>query len=132
MESTTKNIDEIYTEIGQLLINLLPDDFQEAWISVEMIDDVWGAEIFYKKTENTYGYINDDLDAIEDKFRLLRNLFKDKNNETWSTATFSLTNTYNMNLELGYDDISDFGLSPDRRKAWIKKYLGETATIDWH
>ncbi|MCU1725575.1 antitoxin YezG family protein [Pseudomonas sp. 7P_10.2_Bac1] len=131
MKSTTKNIDEIYPEIGQLLINLLPDDFQEAWISVEMIDDVWGAEIFYKKSENTYGYINDELHVIEDKFRLLRDLLKDKNNETWSTATFNLTNTYSMNLELGYDDISDFGLSPERREAWIKKHLGEAAKIDW-
>lgn len=131
MKSTTKDIDGIYHEIGQLLINLLPDDFQEAWISVEMIDDVWGAEIFYKKSENTYGYINDELDVIEDKFRLLRNLLKDKNNETWSTATFNLTNTYSMNLELGYDDISDFGLSPERRETWIKKHLGETAKIDW-
>ena len=131
MKPTTEDIDDIYPEIGQLLLDLLPDDFQEAWISVEMVDDVWGAEIFYKKPESSYGYINDELDEIEDKFRRLRNLFKDENNETWSTATFHLTKNHEMNLELGYEDVSDFGLSPERREIWIEKYLGEAAKIDW-
>ena len=131
MKSTIKNTDELYSNIGQFLINLLPETFEEAWISVEMIDDVWGAEIFYKKSDRAYGYINDNLDSIEDQFRLLRQLFKNDNNEAWTTATFHLTKSYKMNLEFGYEDVSDFGLSPKRRETWIKKHLGESAKIDW-
>lgn len=41
-----------------------------------------GAEIFYKKPENSYGYINDEFDETEEKFRRLRNLLKDENSET--------------------------------------------------
>ena len=132
MEHAIPALDEIYTEIGQELINFIPDDFKESWIRIEMIQDVWSISIFYKKPKGTYGYINEDFDSLEDKIRSLYSLYKDETSKPWSSATFHLTNTFEMDLNLGYEDISDFGKSSERREMWIKHYLGEDAQIDWY
>lgn len=132
MKHEITDLDEIYTEIGQELINLIPDDFKESWIRTEISEDAWSISIFYKKPIGTYGYINDDIDSLEEKIKLLHSFYKDKTSEPWSSATFHLINTFKMSLNLGYEDISDFGKSSERRETWIKNHLGEDAKIDWY
>lgn len=75
--------------------------------------------------------MNVGLEQVEGKFRELRELFKSTGREAWTGATFILSEHGEFSLETTYDDISDFGQASERRKAWIKKYLGENPTIDW-
>ena len=121
----------LYPEIGQLLFDALPKECEYSWISVEMTDDVWGAEIFFKKMGGRFGYINENLKSIEDKFRQLRETYRKSGQEPWTTATFQLSSAGRMSLDLGYEDISDFGRAPERRVIWMEKYLGKNAQVDW-
>ena len=123
--------DFLYSEIGQLLVDLLPPVFECAWIRVEMLDDVWSLGIFFKKEDNRFSYINENLKSIEDKFRQLRETYRKSGQEPWKTATFQLSSAGRMSLDLGYEDISDFGRAPERRVIWMEKYLGKNAQVDW-
>ncbi|WP_164897304.1 immunity protein YezG family protein [Pseudomonas alkylphenolica] len=122
--------EEVYTEIGQSLLDAVPDDFEEAWVRTEMIEDVWSIGVFYKKPQGTYGYIGGVNEELEESLRVLWQIYKKDTNAAWTTATFHLTKSFEMSLDLGYEDISDFGLNVERREAWILKYLGESAEID--
>ncbi|MBJ2217613.1 MULTISPECIES: immunity protein YezG family protein [Pseudomonas] len=124
--------EQVYTLIGQFLIDTVPDDFIEAWIRTEMIEDVWSISIFYKKPQGSYGYINENIEELEEHFQTLRRIYKKDTNSPWTTATFHLSKDLKMSLDLGYEDISDFGLSSERRETWIKHNLGETPQIDWY
>lgn len=126
-----EKIEAIYPIIAQLIADLLPPDFQESFFSIEMIDDVWGEELFYRRDNGRYGYINEGLNSITDKFRELRDLFKTTVGEPFSMSTFRLTSAGKFSIDFGYEDVSDFGLAPARREIWIKKYLGENPQIDW-
>lgn len=123
--------EEHYQAIGNGVSTMGPDGFQEALIRVEMIDDVSSIGVFYKMPDGTYKYRNQGLEAILDVFQTLRNAFKQLQGESWSTATFRLNAQGKMALEIGYEDVSDFGRSSERRQAWIRKYLGDNAAIDW-
>ncbi|MFL9887738.1 DUF600 family protein [Paraburkholderia agricolaris] len=123
--------DDLYPEIGQLTFDAIPGEFDVARVRVEMIDDVSSCSIFYHKPDGHFQYLSDGLGEVEGKFRELRNLFKSAGREAWTGATFILSEDGEFSIELTYDDISDFGQASDRRKAWIKKHLGEEPQIDW-
>ncbi|MDR3159678.1 MAG: antitoxin YezG family protein [Zoogloeaceae bacterium] len=124
-----------YTAIGQLLVDLLPKDFQKAFAGIEreQVDDTWSADVFYLKKNGRYG-LYEDVDGINklfNEFVNLENAYKDAGLASWTTATFCLTATGKMTLDLGYDDVSDFDTAPERRNEWIKKYIGDILLIDW-
>ncbi|RQR79227.1 DUF600 family protein [Burkholderia sp. Bp9012] len=123
--------DDLYPKMGQMIFDIIPGDFSIARTRVEMINDVSSCAIFYQKPDGRFQYLNDGLDALEAKFRELRNLFKSAGREAWTGATFNLSEDGEFSIELSYDDISGFGQASDRRKAWIKRNLGEDAKIDW-
>ena len=125
------NISDLYNDIGQIVLDICPANFLGAWARIEMLDDVWSSSIFYKKDNNRYGYINENLDNLNSKFRELRNAYKAMPGGPWTTATFWLSPDGKMKLDLGYDDISDFGKASTRRNVWISKYLDSALHIDW-
>jgi hypothetical protein len=123
--------EDLYPAIGQALVAALPQDFATAWIRVEMLDDVWSVGVFFRPPEGALRFVSDDLDTIEDLFVTLRQRYRDGSQATWSTATFTLQADGRMKLDLGYEDVSDFGQAAVRRTAWMEKYLGGDAVIDW-
>ena len=121
-----------YSVIGQALVDALPDDFQAAWARMEVpADNVWSLGVFYLKPNNRYGYMGYETDQIFDALIALWKAYKQAGLEAWTTATFYLTNTGKMTLDLGYDDVSDFDFDVQRREEWIKKYLGDASLVDW-
>ncbi len=120
-----------YPIIGQMMADLLPDDFEEAFVSFEGIDDVWSTELFYRREGGHIGYLNDGLEGIEGNLRSMRTLLKEAGQEPFSTATFTLHSSGKFSIDLGYEDVSDLGQGAKRREDWIKKYLGADAQIDW-
>lgn len=127
----SEQIGDSYPKIAQLVVDLSPDNFEEIFFRVEMIDDVWSAGMFYRRNNGGYGYINEGLNSITDKFRELRDLFKDTVGEPFSTSTFRLTSAGKFSIDFGYEDVSDFGMASARREIWIRKYLGDNPQIDW-
>ncbi|MDR1876313.1 MAG: antitoxin YezG family protein [Flavobacteriaceae bacterium] len=131
MNAAIPDFGKHYTAIGQSLVDILPEDFQEAWAKVEMEDNVWGLEVFYLKKNGRYGYLNDGLNKLLKEFVNLENAYQKSELGFWTTATFYLTAAGKMTLDLGYEDVSDYDSIPTRRDAWIKKYLGDASLIDW-
>lgn len=123
------NEEAFYTAIGQSLVDILPEDFKKAWAKVEMTDDVWSVGVYYLKENGRYSYIVRGLENLSDSFRRLRNAFKDAGQDPWTMATFSLTNTGEMTLDLGYKE-PEFGYAPEQTEAWVQKYLGDASQID--
>lgn len=124
-------IEACYPKIAQSLVDLLPDNFEDAFIRVEMIDDVWSVGIFYRKDNGRYGYLNQNIETLADNFQKLRTYFKVAGEEPFTTSTFRLSNSGKFSIDFGYEDVSDFGMAAERRKTWIKKYLGDNPQIDW-
>lgn len=87
--------------------------------------------MFYLRNNGRYGYINEGLNSITDKFREFRDLFKGTVGEPFSTSTFRLTSAGKFSIDFGYEDVSDFGMAPARRQIWIKKYLANNPQINW-
>jgi hypothetical protein len=126
-----KNIESLYPEIGEMLLDLIPENFQQAWIRVEMIEDVWSSGIFFTEPNGRVRYLNKNLEEMNRRFRQLRSLFVVAGNPPFTTATYHLRPNGKFTIDYGYDDVSDFSLAPQRRENWIKKYIGENTKIDW-
>lgn len=127
----TPEVEATFPKIGQALVDRLPEDFRVAWIRVEMTDDASSVGIFYTLPDGKIYYNNHDVSAIDDFFFEMREAFKNGGLSPWSAATFRLTGEGKMEVDFGYDDVSDFGLGPERRKEWIKHHLGDGAVIVW-
>lgn len=121
-----EQIEAYYPIIGQAFYDVLPD-FLEAWLTIEITDDFWGAEAFYTDGTATVKYLSDGLEKAEQLFRDMRKAFKETGNDPFTQATFFLDENGKFSIDFGYDDVSNFELNDERRDAWIKKYLGENA-----
>lgn len=72
-----ERIEAYYPTIGQAFYDVLPD-FSEAWLTIEITDDVWGAEAFYKDgTDDIVKYLSEGLEEAERLFRDMRKTFKE-------------------------------------------------------
>jgi len=126
-----ERIEAYYPTIGQAFYDVLPD-FSDAWLTIEITEDVWGAEAFYKDGTDTVKYLSEGLEEAERLFKDMRKTFKETGNDPFTQATFFLKENGKFSIDFGYEDVSDFGLTDERRDAWIKKYLGENAKIEWN
>jgi len=126
-----EKIESLYPKIGQLFFEQLPDDFDEAWLKTEMIDDVWSTEAFFLDTKGKTRYKDSDLDDLEILLSDMRNTFKEEGVPPFSNATFWLTPDGRFSIDFGYEDVSDFGLAGKRRGEWMKKYLKPDSDIVW-
>ena len=126
-----KEIESFYPKIGQGFNDILPS-FEEAWLRVEMIDDVSSSGCFYRtQNESVIFYKNNGLEEIESEFRKMREEFITSEKQPFTQATFWLSENGKFSIEFGYEDVSDFGMSGERREAWIKTHLGENVKINW-
>ncbi len=126
-----EKIEVFYPLLGQAFYDVLPD-FSEAWLTFESIEDVWGAASFYKTDDNIIRYKNEGLEEAEKLLRGIRQAFIDSGMEPFSQATFHLKQSGQFAIDFGYEDVSDFGLSSDRRTVWIEKTFGQSAKIQWY
>ncbi|MDR2220740.1 MAG: antitoxin YezG family protein [Methylobacillus sp.] len=130
-ETIIPEAENFYPKIGQLIYDAILDDFDTAWMRVEMMDDTWAYGMFYLKPNGRFQYLNTGLNKVTEKFRELRNCFKSAGCEVWSGATFILSAQGKFSIDYTYEDVSDVGRGSERRKVWIKKYFGDNPVIDW-
>jgi hypothetical protein len=80
-QESISGADDLYSKIGQLTFDAIPDEFRVARVRVEMADDVSSCSIFYHKPDDRFQYLNDGLESVEEKFRELRDFFKSVGHE---------------------------------------------------
>lgn len=124
-------IEKKYLEVAEEVYDLLPGNFVVAYFRMEVTDDVWNGGLFYSVSDGQYRYINRNIEGVQEKVRCIRESLIKGGQEPFSSATFKLKNTGKFHFDFGYEDVSDFGQASERRKNWIKEYLGEDIKIDW-
>lgn len=122
----TNNMEEIYQEVADILVNMVPEEWNRILLYAE-IREGYRKVFFYYYTNNNHVYSLDipDLFQIdEDSFESLEgdlyncfsalwNEFKSQDvQEPWTSLTFILDNSGKMNIDYGYEDISFSELSP--------------------
>jgi Protein of unknown function, DUF600 len=125
-----EKIEAFYPLLGQNFYDSLPS-FSEAWLTFESIGDVWGAESFYKTSTKAIRYKNEGLEAAEKLLCGMRQAFVDSNLEPFSQVVFHLRESGKFTIDYGYEDVSDFGLSGERRALWIEKTFGKNTQVQW-
>jgi len=125
-----EKIESFYPQLGQSFYDALPT-FSEAWLTFESIEDVWGTESFYKTYDGCIHYKNDDLEEVEKLLRGMRQTFIESNLSPFTQVVFHLFETGKFSIEFGYDDVSDFGLTGERRTIWMKNTFGKDVEIQW-
>lgn len=125
-----ERIEDFYPRLGQTFYDTLPS-CREAWLTFESIGDVWGAESFYKTNDEKIHYKNEGLEETEKLLCEMRQEFINSNLEPFSQAVFHLRESGKFTMDFGYEDVSDFGLSGERRTLWMKKTFGENIQIQW-
>ncbi|WP_419893141.1 immunity protein YezG family protein [Oceanobacillus kimchii] len=132
----TKNMEEIYQEVADILVNMVPEEWNRILLYAE-IREGYRKVFFYYYTNNNPIYSldipdlfqidEDSFESLEDDlyncFSALWNEFKSQDvQEPWTSLTFILDNSGKMNIDYGYEDISE--LSPvEKQDDWEEKYL---------
>ena len=133
----TSKMEVIYPKIANELLNMIPEEWQKVLVYSEVRD---GYErmyfYYYTKSEVKPIYSLDiidifdiDEDLLEEKemnlyryFRELWEEFRNQGQKQWTYLTFILESTGKMNIEYGYENVSE--VSPvDKQNEWMKKYL---------
>jgi Protein of unknown function, DUF600 len=125
-----EQIESFYPLLGQNFYDVLPS-FTEAWLTFESIEDVWGAESFYKTSDEVIHYKNEELEEAEKLLRGMRQAFIDSKMEPFTQAVFHLRESGKFAIDFGYENVSDFGLAGERRALWIEKTFGKGTQIKW-
>lgn len=135
MES--KNMELIYPKIANLLLNMIPEEWDKVLVYSE-VREGYERMYFYYYPKNGLNPIysldivdNFDVDeeVLENKemglyecFRELWNEFKNQRQKQWTYLTFILYSTGKMNIEYNYSNVSE--ISPvDKQNDWMKKYI---------
>jgi hypothetical protein len=123
---------KILREIGQSLVDNLPENFIEAWLHAEInAPGTYSLDVFYKKTNGRIGYLDDGIENIDPPFSKLYNAYLKDAVQPFTQLDYHLTNKYEMNVHMGYDDVSDIEHEDERRNDWMKKTFGDLTLIDW-
>ena len=120
-------INEIYETIGQEMINTLPEQWDTAWIEVniDQIDQVISMGAKYSYDGSIFDFDVDVVDGAliesesDEAFYALYHLMqKDKNDIPWNKARFEINNEGDFDIEFKLDE--DFkwynDLDPDGKE----------------
>ena len=127
----TPIIESFYQPIAQAAFDCVPIDFLELWVSCEALDDVIGADIFIRSVDGSFRYTSKSIEALQKLLYEMREAFRSEGKPLWSTLTFWLNAQGKFSVDFGYEDVSDFEKELKRREAWINKYLGRDAKVNY-
>ena len=115
-----ERMNEIYGEIGQILANIAPENWEKVYVYAEMGDD-WGSIIPYYKLGNDFINVEKPYKLYK-LFKEYRKIFVDSGEEPWIIATFIMDSEGEFNIELDYKkrELNDMEILT----FWKYKYLG--------
>ena len=116
-----KTLATLYQHIGHEISKTLPDDWQTAWVQVEMEEKSWSVDCFYSVVDSSVEPCYTELpNSVNTAFRRLRQVASTTGE--WTTATFILKRDGAFTIEYGYDPVPIEQIY-ERRLAWKQKYL---------
>jgi len=97
----TRSVDEIYMNIGQNIANELENDWVEAVILAEVLDNAANFKGEYKiEAENKYFEVYDDA---YDDFEELQAVTTENGSNQWNRAKFTLFPDGNFTIDFKWD-----------------------------
>lgn len=132
-----KKIELCYEELKELLIEILPIEWDKVWFRFE-IDKFEESGQYFVLEHNSErimtfcdmvdnGIIDDN--TFDDDFEKMTNIGAkifntdmESGSPTWTCLTFLLDKSGAFNIEYSYDDLNDLGRI-ERKINWIRKYL---------
>ncbi|MFC4076164.1 immunity protein YezG family protein [Salinithrix halophila] len=127
-----------YQKVGQLVHEMIPEEWEKVYIYGEMEADGGAIFFYYYPSESDKPVYSLDIPELfevdEEAFEELEDQlyptlraswkeFKDSPQEPWSTFTMIMDRSGKYEVKNGYEDLSGIDLS-DRYLAWRYKYLG--------
>src|SRR4051812_8400282 len=100
-----ERIEGLYSKIADALYENINGNFDTAWISVEMQEDVGSLGVYYK-TPDAQHFMIEPTVALFKVFNALWHEFIAARQPAWSTATFTIHGDGKFSLDLGYDAVS--------------------------
>ncbi|MFS0749856.1 immunity protein YezG family protein [Oceanobacillus sp. 1P07AA] len=133
----TRKMEIQYQKAANLLVDMIPEPWEKVFLYAE-IREGYSQVYFYYYPENQGAPVyNIDIPDIFDVnikeykglkhdlyycFEELLNEFSNQGHELWTSLTFILDNSGKMNIDYGYEDISE--ISPvEKQDKWEEKYL---------
>lgn len=133
----TQKMEQIYQEIASALVNIIPEDWNKIYLYAEFREgykkvffyyypETQAKPVYSLDITELFDIEEDEFDELESElyncFSRLREEFKEQNQEQWTNLTYILDNTGKMNINYGYEDISE--ISPvDKQDKWEAEYL---------
>lgn len=133
----TKEMEQIYQEVADLLMEMIPEKWREIFLYAEMSEGMQTIFFYYypdRKTESVYSLhlVNlFNLDeqiwrALEDElfetFARLYEAFRKAEQKLWTNLTFVLKQDGQMRVKFDYDEITT--IEPlEKLEKWKEEYL---------
>ena len=123
----TPDVEAQYQEIATIVTENLADEWAQAWVYIEMLEDTGVASAYLERPTGTLHFIDDaDLDlALYRAFRKLRLSWSSSSGDLWSVATFTVRANGKFSIDVEYQDVSDAGQTFDRRQDWERRQFGK-------
>jgi uncharacterized protein (TIGR01741 family) len=133
----TKVMDQLYQQIANTLVNMVPEEWERIYLYAEFREG-YKKVFFYYYTQlsvkpvysldipDQFNISEDDYDDMENElynyFTKLWEEFKIQEQEQWTNLTYFLDSTGKMDINYGYEDISEVS-SIEKQKKWEAEYL---------
>ncbi|MGY0691939.1 immunity protein YezG family protein [Virgibacillus sp. FSP13] len=133
----TKRMESIYQEVANHLNAMIPEEWEKILLYAEVREGMATVFFYYYPQNSNKPIYSLDIDEIfnidyqelkkmerklYEYFRHLWNEFKEQDQEPWTHLTFKLENTGKMNINYGYDDVSQ--MDPiEKQEKWEAEYL---------
>lgn len=136
----TGKMEHFYQKAANILIDMIPEDWDKVLLYAEIREGYSQIYFYYYPSHQHNGnrpvYSLDIMDIFEidinyhrdrkrelyECFEELWNEFKIQGQEQWSNLTYILESTGRMNIQYGYEDISQ--MNPvEKQEQWEAKYL---------
>ena len=123
----TPEIEAQYQAIADVLRQALDDRFATSWVYAEMLEGTGVTSAYYEDAAGALHFLDDDMVnlALYRAFAKLRQLWSAEFDQAWSTATYTVGSDGKFAIDFGYADVSDAGLTFERRDNWERQQFGD-------
>ncbi len=119
----SKHLAKLYRQTRTAISKTLPDDWQTAWVLVEMEEGTGSLICYYRSEDGSIKPLMSgvSLDAYSAFRRVRHEMSQASTTPQWSSATYILQRNGAFSIEYGYEPVP-IEDEEERRQAWKQKY----------
>ncbi len=133
----TKIMEQTYQQIANTLLNIIQEDWKQVLLYAEIREgykkvyfyyypESGGSPVYSLDIVELFNMVEDEYDGLENELyqnvSRLNEEFLEQGQKKWTNLTFILENTGKMNINYGYDDLSQL-IPVEKQEQWEAKYL---------